>query len=186
MLAHDSHASQIWQRCRRAQPRDDGTVNHPIGEVSPRPTTRRQYHEPPTTNSITGVSEQSNRTYAHRQPASINTMTRAIFTTRITQLAQYVAKHGHTDVPYAQAPLGQWVGYIRRRKKAGLLSDEQVAALEQIPGWSWHPRKSGGSKKMYLHLEVQELRSRRLSLQEIADITKISRQRVHQILKENK
>jgi hypothetical protein len=118
--------------------------------------------------------------------ATITLMSRAPFTARIEQLQQYAQKHGHTDIPYAQAPLGHWVGYVRRRNKAGLLTAEQIAALEQVPGWTWEPRKSGARKKEYLHLEVHELRSRRLSLQQIADITRISRQRVHQILKEMK
>ena len=112
--------------------------------------------------------------------------TRATFITRINELTRYAHAHGHTNVPYAQAPLGQWVGYIRRRKKAGYLTIEEIRAVEQVPGWSWEPRKTGAKRKARLHSEVHQLRSRRLSLQQIADITKVSRQRVHQILKETK
>ncbi|MDP8991656.1 MAG: helicase associated domain-containing protein [Actinomycetota bacterium] len=34
-------------------------------------------------------------------------------------------------------PLGRWVHDMRGRKAAGELDGEQVAALEQLPGWRW-------------------------------------------------
>lgn len=112
--------------------------------------------------------------------------TRAIFATRISELKTYAVRHGHINVPHAEAPLGPWVGYIRRRKRDGYLTIDEIQAIEQVPGWSWEPRKAGRKKKVELHKLVYDLRykRRRLSLQEIADVTKLSRQRIHQILKE--
>lgn len=112
------------------------------------------------------------------------TRTPRTFSTRINQLKEYAHTHGHTDVPYAQAPLGRWVGYIRQRYEEGLLTAEQKAALESITGWSWTARKPGPRRNEEAHRQIKELRSQRLSLQQIADQVNLSRQRVHQILKE--
>ena len=114
-----------------------------------------------------------------------------MFHTRIHLLAAYARENGHCDVPLSfhtrgvageRVALGRWASYIKGRYRAGLLSVEQARGFEVIPGWDWEARAPGAPKKVALHASVHELRSKRHSLQQIADRVGLSRQRVHQIL----
>ena len=57
-------------------------------------------------------------------------------------LQQYVERNGNARVPRSQTdgyPLGRWIGKLRDKHNAGLLTAERIARLEQLPGWSWDP-----------------------------------------------
>jgi hypothetical protein len=67
----------------------------------------------------------------------------AEFREGLTKLMDYVTKHGDSKVlqGYVDAtgfPLGSWVGTRRLEYRKSTLSDERIAALEAIPGWSWN------------------------------------------------
>jgi hypothetical protein len=65
-------------------------------------------------------------------------------------LRQFVEREGHARVPArhvesfqgVEVLLGSWVSNRRSNFKAGRLSAERIAALEEVPGWVWDA--SGG------------------------------------------
>lgn len=73
------------------------------------------------------------------------------------RLTAYIAAHGHARVPQKYVDpdgfgLGKWVhnqrtAYRARTQamKATALSDERVARLEQVPGWTWNARSTAPS-----------------------------------------
>jgi len=69
----------------------------------------------------------------------------AAFQEGLGALDQFVEREGHARVPAshvelfqgAEFPLGSWVGIRRTGFKAGKLSAERTATLEQVPGWVW-------------------------------------------------
>ena len=75
---------------------------------------------------------------------------RAAFQTGLTALAQFLAREGHALVPGRHVErvagrdhrLGVWVNSRRQDFKTGWLSDERVAALEAVPGWTWNPQEA--------------------------------------------
>ena len=82
--------------------------------------------------------------------------------------------------------LGYWVSYIRSRQRAGLLDQERVAQInEQIPGFEWGPLKPGprpgGSKNR--DNEIKAFRQGGMSLQKIGERYGLTRQRIHQLIK---
>lgn len=111
--------------------------------------------------------------------------------TYITALNQYVTRTGTTRVPTTHIEqveggavnLGAWVGYIRHRKRAGLLSPERQEQLDAIPGWFWDALRPGPVADARRDAEILELRAQGVSLQKIGDQFGLSRQRVHQIVK---
>lgn len=113
--------------------------------------------------------------------------------TYLTALHSYVATHGHGRVPAgyihqsddnAPVPLGAWVGYVRQRYRSGRLPQSRVEALSSIPGWQWGPLRPGPQTDEARNAEILRLRTdENLSLQKIADRYGLSRQRIHQILK---
>ena len=65
------------------------------------------------------------------------------FEAGLAYLNHFVQVHGRLpgcsqigDVP-DKIHLGSWVQRYRRRKKQGKLTSDQIAALEQVPGWWW-------------------------------------------------
>lgn len=56
-------------------------------------------------------------------------------------LRDWAAKHGHahpsSHVRHRNVHLGAWVARQRAMYRDGLLDDEQIAALEALPGWAW-------------------------------------------------
>ena len=108
----------------------------------------------------------------------------------ISALTRFVAREGHPNVPALhietldgrEVKLGAWVGYVRQRYRANLLPDERVEALDLIPGWQWGPLKPGPRLNTERNREIVAQRRGGSSLQQIADLHGLTRQRVHQIL----
>lgn len=84
--------------------------------------------------------------------------------------------------------LGSWVSYMRTRYKSGKLDRHKIQRLEQVPTWSWGPVRPGPKSHDALmernRMIATQYRSGS-SLSKIAKQHSISRQRVHQIVKEN-
>lgn len=65
--------------------------------------------------------------------------------TFVQLLKAYADEHGHTRVPQKETvlldgqevALGRRVNQVRTRYRAGKLTPEQVAELQQLPGWTW-------------------------------------------------
>lgn len=104
-------------------------------------------------------------------------------------LAQFVAREGNALVPAAHVelyegrntPIGAWVGYMRQRNRAGMLSPERRQKLESLKGWQWGPLRPGPASNTDRDQKILEMRSQGVSLQTIAQTVGVSRQRVHQI-----
>lgn len=113
------------------------------------------------------------------------------FELAIKGLEIFTSREGHCRVPAVfvenvdghEVPLGAWVGYMRQRRKKGELSPERIARLEQIPDWQWGPLSPGPSTNQNRNMEILELHKSGKSLRAIADIFELSRQRVHQIVR---
>lgn len=110
----------------------------------------------------------------------------------LTALDAYVQRTGHARVPASHVEtiedgtrinLGTWVGYVRQRERAGLLSAERASTLTSFPGWEWGPLSPGPSPDVARNTEILTLRSQGVSLQRIGDQFGLSRQRVHQIVR---
>lgn len=104
-------------------------------------------------------------------------------------LQQYINREGHARVPAAHVelyegrntPIGAWVGYMRQRNRAGILSAERKQMLENLKGWTWGPLRPGPASNIERDEKIVELRKNGVSLQTIAEQVGVSRQRVHQI-----
>ena len=107
----------------------------------------------------------------------------------LTALQQFATRMGSARVPASHTEvvegrniaLGAWVGYMRQRNRAGLLSVERKANLESVTGWTWGPLRPGPASNTERDNNIVILRSEGLSLEKIAIKFGISRQRVHQI-----
>ena len=108
----------------------------------------------------------------------------------LSALNAYATREGHARVPASHVEhldgspvnLGAWVGYIRQRKRAGLLPQSRVAAIDAVPGWEWGPLRPGPTADAERNAQILTLRSQGVSLQRIGDEFGLSRQRVHQIV----
>jgi hypothetical protein len=111
------------------------------------------------------------------------------FARHLGALTAYVAREGHTNVPYAhrercaddEVALGRWVAYVRSRARAGRLAPDQAAQLEAVPGWHWQRRRPGPAPQHARNAEIRELRAASISLGVIADTYGLSKQRIFQI-----
>jgi len=109
----------------------------------------------------------------------------------IRALEVFTSEHGHARVPAAAkvavdgtvVSLGSWVSYLRVKFRAGTLSSERQAELENFSGWSWGPCKPGPMGDAQRDEAMLNAREAGRSLQSIADEYGLSRQRVHQILR---
>ncbi|MGW8431720.1 helicase associated domain-containing protein [Curtobacterium citreum] len=68
----------------------------------------------------------------------------ATFRARLDDLQRFVGQHGHADVPQQfrtedNVRLGLWVHTTRQLRQK--LSEDQRAALQELPGWLWRARK---------------------------------------------
>ena len=108
-------------------------------------------------------------------------------------LKNFEKDFGHTKVPASfkikkngvLISLGTWVAYVRTKHRRGLLSTDEITYFEQLAGWSWNPKKTGPVKNLKREEEIQNARKSGILPQEIDDRFNISRQRVHQILKQS-
>lgn len=109
----------------------------------------------------------------------------------LAALNAYAERNGHARVPSSHIEnlngtavnLGTWVGYIRQRQRAGLLSQERIDALNAVRGWEWGPLRPGPPADSVRNTQIMSLRSTGASLQSIGDAFGLSRQRVHQIVR---
>lgn len=105
-------------------------------------------------------------------------------------LRGFAAREGHARVPTAHREvtpsgtlnLGAWVGYTRQRYRAGRLPQSRIDALNAVPDWQWGPLRPGPATDATRNADIRALRTNGMSLQQIADLYGLSRQRVHQIV----
>ena len=83
-------------------------------------------------------------------------------------------------------PIGAWVGYMRQRYRNGILSQHRMDKLQSIRGWTWGPLRPGPASNQERDERIVQLRAEGKSLQNIAELVGVSRQRVHQIAKRDK
>lgn len=111
-------------------------------------------------------------------------------------LVQYQRRYGDAMVPSGhveflpsgeEVNLGNWVSYMRTRYRQNALSDERVSLLETLPTWKWGPVRPGPKSQdatMKRNSEIHERYRNGQSLSKIGRDYNLSRQRVHQIVKE--
>ena len=113
------------------------------------------------------------------------------FNTYIKALSQFAQREGHCNVPAihteivdnSDVTLGAWVGYVRQRRRKNQLSEERASAIQAVSGWQWGPLKPGPATDANRNSEILQMRAAGSSLRQIADKFDLSRQRVHQIVK---
>jgi len=109
----------------------------------------------------------------------------------IDALRQFSIREGHCRVPAIHVELvegkeinlGAWVGYTRQRYRKKELPENRAKAIEEVSGWEWGPLKPGPATDIRRNSEIFEMRRSGLSLRQIADQFDLSRQRIHQIVK---
>ena len=111
-------------------------------------------------------------------------------------LVQYHHRYGDAIVPSGHVEflpsgeeinLGNWVSYMRTRYRQNALSDERVRLLETLPTWKWGPVRPGPKSlvaTMHRNSDICEKYRAGYSLSRIGKEYGLSRQRVHQIIKE--
>lgn len=111
----------------------------------------------------------------------------------VAALNQYIARERHARVPAHHVEifngknifLGTWVSYVRQRRRKNQLNGEFEARLSSIPEWTWGPLRRGPKKKADRNEKILDMRSAGHSITQISDEFNISRQRVHQIVKQH-
>ncbi len=75
-------------------------------------------------------------------------------------LDRFISEHGHARIPsnytYEKYKLGSWVSEQRKKYKKGLLSDQEILTLEELPGWSWDISATNweiGYNELYRHTQ---------------------------------
>lgn len=109
--------------------------------------------------------------------------------TNFNALVQFASREGHARVPASHVelyegnnvPIGAWVGYMRQRNRAGILSLGRIERLQSVKGWTFGPLRPGPATNTERDDRIVQLRTQGLSLQNIAEQVGVSRQRVHQI-----
>lgn len=120
----------------------------------------------------------------------------ARWNTHYALLKQYQKRYGDALVPTnhveflddgSEVNLGSWVSYMRTRYRENKLLSDRVSLLEQVPTWSWGPVRPGPKSRDRLHernVKILQDRQSGKSLSVIAKEYGVSRQRIHQILKD--
>jgi hypothetical protein len=111
--------------------------------------------------------------------------------TRLQALRQYVTREGTTNIPdthIEQTPngpvaLGSWANWIRYRGRNGKLTQPRHEEISEIPGWTWEPKRPGPKTEAGRDDQIKAMRNSGASLQEIGDHFGLSRQRIHQIVR---
>lgn len=108
----------------------------------------------------------------------------------IQALEQFTEREGHARVPTTHienlrdvgaVTLGSWVGYNRAKYRRGELRTERCAQLARFTGWEWGPLPAGPRSEITRNNEIMRLRGNGASLQTLADMFNLSRQRIQQI-----
>lgn len=119
------------------------------------------------------------------------------WTKHYSALVQYHDRYGDAIPPSGHTEflqngeeinLGNWVSYMRTRYRQGALSEDRVALLESLPTWDWGPVRPGPKSKdevMVRNTDILSKYKAGMSLASIGQRYGLSRQRVHQIVKEN-
>lgn len=114
----------------------------------------------------------------------------------LAALRSYYNKFGTSSVPSSyvangkgdEIRLGAWVSYVRSRYRRGKLEPERAKQLEAFWDWQWGPLapgpKKGPKKWDKRNEEIRRLYKEGNSLSTIGEIYNLSRQRIHQIVKE--
>ena len=87
----------------------------------------------------------------------MTTKTNPRFDEALEALHQFIHREGHPQVPNKHVELvdgkeirlGIWVSKRRSDYKHGKLSAQRVAALEAVPGWTWHPPQASSRTMLY-------------------------------------
>lgn len=105
-------------------------------------------------------------------------------------LIRFSKREGHPHVPVGyrdeeELNLGNWVSYMRLRKRQNLLQTDRIIKLEAVPNWAWDrtPGPARDESKIERDAKIVALYSNGHSLQDVAEIFELSRQRIHQIVK---
>lgn len=113
-------------------------------------------------------------------------------------LVSYQKRYGDALVPSnhveflpdgREVHLGSWVSYMRTRYKSGKLPPDKVRKLEEIPTWDWGPVRPGPKSQEEIEERDDLIRKMYRSGNSLSIIGKkysLSRQRIHQIVKESK
>lgn len=109
----------------------------------------------------------------------------------IQALRNFVAEHGHADVPSAFSTtidgkelfLGPWVSKIRSQYRAGKLLPHRARELETIQGWRWEASRPGPRVSSGRDEQIISRYSAGESTRQIADSMGLTTQRVNQILR---
>ena len=114
--------------------------------------------------------------------------------THITALRNYVARTGTARVPrnhveateFGSVRLGAWVSYVRHRQRKGHLSHEQEVTLASLPNWQWEPFRAGRIGNPERDSLIISRASQGERMRSLADEFGLTRQRIHQIVKNGK
>lgn len=109
---------------------------------------------------------------------------------RYEALVQYADREGDLLVPASHievyggenVKLGNWVSYLRTRKRKGLLTPTQEKRLEVLTGWEWGPLRPGPHSDTVRDGDIMAMRESGMSLAAIGSEYGLSRQRIHQII----
>jgi hypothetical protein len=113
------------------------------------------------------------------------------FTQRLNALRAYAERTGSVEMPAdhiehtpdGPIELARWVAYLRARHNKNALPPERTAPLEQLPGWSWEPRRSGPKPRFAARdQQMRDMRAEGMTLDAIAEQFGVSKQRVHQLM----
>jgi hypothetical protein len=83
--------------------------------------------------------------------------------------------------------LGNWVSYMRTRYKQNALAANRIQLLESLSSWTWGPVRPGPKSKDFIAERNSQIYSEYSNGETLAKIGaryRLSRQRVHQIVKE--
>jgi Mor family transcriptional regulator len=106
-------------------------------------------------------------------------------------LHQYTNRTGNALVPTTHVEiyngkniaLGAWVAYNRQRQRAGTLPVERVNALGGLSGWKWEKQQPGRRYDKSRDEVIIKAYTNGTSAKDLAKQYGLSRQRVHQIVR---
>ena len=112
-------------------------------------------------------------------------------------LLVYTERYGDALVPSGHVEfvssgeeinLGNWVSYMRTRYRQNALSNERICLLEDVPTWQWGPVRPGPKSRDIVLERNETIRGRHNRGESLSLIAKdygLSRQRIHQIVRES-